>query len=384
MRRLALWALLDRWVERLVLSRGRRDPRSRLIIHSGLAAGWALGLWLSWEFPGAAGVLLLIPLMVTCFFKGLPGLVTLAPATAWHHLVGHAWPDDLLFLCAAAVGVVFSVVTVEKFRQARSREIALEDGLLTARRLQRALEPPRKAEFPFTTVVTWQTVSQELGGDFLCMRAIDSGRTCCLIGDVMGKGVPAALVAAFTVGTFHQVASQAAYPGPRAILDSLNQRLVETFSEQVLFVSMACVELDGARRRWRCCCAGHPPPLLLRRDGSHRVLSGAGILAGLVCSPCLQEVEEDSRPGDRVLLVTDGLVDEEVDDQTVLDVMARWGSQGPESALAGMVEELRRLGPVRTNPDDATAALLCVSDTDAPLRENRSGQARVPRDVNGM
>ena len=284
----------------------------------------------------------------------MAGLLCLVPVLAAHHWMGHSWLEDLLFLPAACLGVMFGVVTAAKYRLARTRELALAESLQVARHFQVALVPARQARWGPFLIGSHQEVSQHLGGDLFCVQPLGEDRWSMLIGDVMGKGVPAALVAAFVIGSFREPAAA----GPRAILERINQLVLRALGEQSLFVTLACVELDLGVGVWRCALAGHPPPMLLRQDGSQVSLSCSGLVAGVTSEPEYEQLEVAARPGDQLFMATDGFLDEEIPESAVLEAVRRGLPAPLDEALAVLVAELKSLRPARSCTDDATAVLI--------------------------
>jgi serine phosphatase RsbU (regulator of sigma subunit) len=142
----------------------------------------------------------------------------------------------------------------------------------------------------------------EVGGDFYDIVPATGGRHLVFLGDVTGKGIAAA---ALTSLVRHSVRTAARFdPGPAAVLSLVNDILVE--QPQLAPVTLVCVLIDGSRMT--VAAAGHPPPLL-RRAGKVVELGPSGILLGAVGEQTFREETVEIRPGDTVLLYTDGVTD---------------------------------------------------------------------------
>lgn len=148
---------------------------------------------------------------------------------------------------------------------------------------------------------------EEVGGDFYDFFAIDCGANLygVLVGDVMGKGKEAAAHTAMLRYTVRAYASEGHRPCD--ILERLNAQvdadpLAPTAS---LFYGV----LDRATGLLTYASGGHEPPLVFRVDGSHEELSSTGPLVGVGCGALYGQQAARIEPGDRLLLMTDGVTE---------------------------------------------------------------------------
>ena len=147
----------------------------------------------------------------------------------------------------------------------------------------------------------------EVGGDFYDVFASEQG-WLVVIGDVVGKG-PAA--AAVTGLARHTIRAAAAYErSPAALLDGLNRALLAEEPGRRM-ASVACVRLDAedGRIRLTLSAAGHPLPLAVGADASVREIGTHGRLLGVDATPRLADDEDVLRPGELLVLYTDGVID---------------------------------------------------------------------------
>ena len=186
-----------------------------------------------------------------------------------------------------------------------------EAQVRVAHTLQASLLPERLPELPgWGGAASYQAGEQgaEVGGDFYDIVPADGGRHLVFLGDVTGKGIAAA---ALTSLVRHSVRTAARFdPSPAAILALVNEILVE--QPRLAPVTLVCVLIDSSRMT--VAAAGHPPPLL-RRAGKVVELGPAGILLGAVGGQTFREETVELRPGDTVLLYTDGVTDTPGDDE---------------------------------------------------------------------
>jgi phosphoserine phosphatase RsbU/P len=184
----------------------------------------------------------------------------------------------------------------------------LDRDLAAAREVQRALLPPLEQHWRGVEIVAAYRPAHQVGGDFFEVVPRARGRLTAVVGDVAGKGVAAALVMARVSGEFRRVARRGLRPG--RMLAAVNRWL----DEQDLcerFVTAGCVSLDLERAVWTVASAGHPAALLFRRNGAMETLAEGGPGLGLGCVERWRcdEREVPARPGDTLLLMTDGLTD---------------------------------------------------------------------------
>jgi serine phosphatase RsbU (regulator of sigma subunit) len=151
----------------------------------------------------------------------------------------------------------------------------------------------------------------EVGGDFYDAWAIDGGYAVA-IGDVEGKGPRAA---AMTALTRHALRLASRYEdAPADVLRVANQAILEQ-ATSVEFCTVAIAFLHPREGGWTMvtACAGHVPPLVLRGDGAVEDGGALGTLLGAIEAPTFVECRVELRPGDAVVLFTDGVTERRLD-----------------------------------------------------------------------
>jgi sigma-B regulation protein RsbU (phosphoserine phosphatase) len=172
--------------------------------------------------------------------------------------------------------------------------------------------------------------AREVGGDFYDVIALDENRIALTIGDVCGKGIPAALFMAVTQTVMRVVLRPGENLG--AEIAAANERLAAG-NEQMMFATMFCGVLDVRSGSLTYCNCGHNAPLVVRRAGGpyERLPAGnppLGIMDTLVCVPRSIELA----PGDLLFLYTDGVTEAE-DPET-----AQFGIERLEKAISEVAE----------------------------------------------
>lgn len=346
------WILLDGWVERAVLGRLPAGEARLLdaLLALAAASGLALGLW----HPPTLTLALLTPVVMASFFKGfrVAGWLLL-PAAAVSATVDPSPLGIATFLGGGGLGILWASVTVGKYRQARLRGEELGRALAMARQVQRGLEPPGSLRWgPLAVAARFETC-EFLGGDFVCLRDLGPGRFGIVVGDVMGHGVQAALAAAFVTGLYGELARSGLGPAP--VLQAINRRFCEFFGPHDCFVTLAALEYDTAGEQWRIALAGQEPPLLARADGTcERLPEVQGLPAGIDPLEEYREIRRPSRPGDHLLLASDGLAPEGLPEGPTLATLRDSREQPVEEALGRLFDLLGR----ERLRDDASGLLI--------------------------
>ncbi|QEC49031.1 SpoIIE family protein phosphatase [Baekduia soli] len=201
--------------------------------------------------------------------------------------------------------------------EAASGEVALraaaERSAMLARTLQQALLPPVAPHVPGLQVGTYYCAAgsgDELIGDFYDVFETRDRRWNAVVGDVCGKGVEAARLTALARHTLRAGAMREARPS--RVLALLDEALQRDDSTDGRFVTALLVALDPAPGDGgfaaTLCSAGHVPALL-RDDRGCRVIDAPGSLLGVLPELVLRDVALDLRPGDVLVLCTDGVTE---------------------------------------------------------------------------
>lgn len=204
--------------------------------------------------------------------------------------------------------------------------------------------------------------SAELGGDFYDFISLN-GNLGIALGDVVGKGVAASLLMASVR------ASLRAYAQDLYNIDEIIRRVNVALSRDTLdneFATLFYGVLDPVSKRLTYCNAGHEAPLLLR-NGKFEKLEAGGMIVGIDGGQPYEKGIVDLKPGDMLLLFTDGLCDAQNFDkqrfgrQRILDAMlAAQESTSAHDALSHVLWEMRRFAGLNERTDDTTLVMIRV------------------------
>lgn len=183
-----------------------------------------------------------------------------------------------------------------------------EEELRRAREIQEMLLPSTLPQMPGAQLSgAWQP-ARAIGGDYFDAIKFDGNRVGICVGDVAGKGITAALLMANLQASFRALATVDATP--RVVCTKLNDFLCANTAAGK-FVTFFYAVLDTERRTLLYENAGHCPGLLLRADGSMESLSGGGAVLGALQHWVYADHEVQLHPGDKLVLVTDGITEAE-------------------------------------------------------------------------
>jgi serine phosphatase RsbU (regulator of sigma subunit) len=179
------------------------------------------------------------------------------------------------------------------------------EELRLASHIQRALLPS-PLHHPRLDLAAEFIPVREIGGDYYDVFALDRGRLAMALGDVMGKGVPAALLAAHLKACLRVQAPADA--GPSEVIARVN-RVFWELTPRGLLATLFLGVFDFETSSLCYVSAGHEPGFLVRADGTVEDLDSGGAVLGLVEKSSYRAGRVSVAPDDLVVLFSDGLTD---------------------------------------------------------------------------
>jgi serine phosphatase RsbU (regulator of sigma subunit) len=217
-----------------------------------------------------------------------------------------AGEEKLLLAIASEGGVAYDRALLHQGRVQRER---LEEELSIGRRIQLSLLPASSPIHPGWEFAAIYRAARQVGGDFYDFIEMPEspGTVNLVIGDVTGKGVPAALLMASTRAVLR--ASSDGEQAPSSVLERTNQQMLRDGSAR-LFVTALYGELDLPSGRFTFASGGHDPPLWVR-GGTRRsqLLTTRSSILGAFEELDLEDRRIDMAPGDLLVLYTDGVTE---------------------------------------------------------------------------
>jgi serine phosphatase RsbU (regulator of sigma subunit) len=264
----------------------------------------------------------------------------------------------------------------------RLRAERMAHELDLARKVQLSLLPRSAPAMPGLDIATLCIPALEAGGDYYDFFQLDGNRLGVVIGDVTGKGMPAAIYMTLAKGILKSITTPDASPGQ--VLSRANRLIYETFSRGS-FISMIYAIVDVHAMRLDYACAGHNP-LLHLRGGDHVVApQPGGIALGLarpeLFDPLIRPATIRLQTDDTLILYTDGF--SEAMDAARQDygeerlVASAIGQRGDATAiLNGIRGDVDRFTGNAPQHDDMTMVVMRVASTGGGNRAIPSGNRR--------
>lgn len=232
-------------------------------------------------------------------------------------------PQDREFLATVAehVAVGIELMSLQEWKLDGERALEIQRRLLPK-------EIPQIAGYQISGA--WQA-ARTVSGDYYDVLKFDEHRVALCIGDVAGKGMPAALLMANLQAAVRLLAS--ASVRPEALCEQLNQLTLTNITDGK-FITFFYGLVDTEAQRLTYVNAGHNAPVMLRRDRTVLRLDEGGAVLGVFPDPMYKQGRVDLLLGDRLLLFTDGVSEAQDSD----------GHQFEEERLIQLLKDNSNLG----------------------------------------
>ncbi len=263
--------------------------------------------------------------------------------------------------------------------QQMRRHEQLDRQLSTGAEIQAQLLPDRPPVIAGVELAARSRPAFEVGGDYLDFiptrpqlsgRRREQGRWALVVGDVMGKGIPAGLLMTLLRGMLRAEVLSGHEPG--RILRDLNAMAQEDLTHSHRFVTLFYSDYDPRTRILRFANAAHNPPLLWRRlTGQVSRLDAAGLLIGLQGDAEFSSQQTQLEPGDVILYYTDGVTEatgfsgERFEERRLCEALQQicHGGGTAQQILEHLFARLDRfVGADRSLEDDASMVILKVDE----------------------
>ncbi|MEA2125249.1 MAG: hypothetical protein QOI80_2031 [Solirubrobacteraceae bacterium] len=219
------------------------------------------------------------------------------------------WAEIAALALLALIGVLLTFASARRLdRLDRQRDAALAEQQSIALQLQTSLLPALRVPAGLDAYAGYVPAqgAMSVGGDWYDLVDMGDGRVALSVGDVAGHG----LAAAATMGKLRSATRSEALrsSSPAQALSGLDRFASYLDGRPLATVVFAVLDLGSGVLRYAL--AGHPPPLLVRADGTTELLEGGrSPLLGVTPVEPRAEAEVTLRPGDTLVVYTDGLVE---------------------------------------------------------------------------
>ncbi len=270
-------------------------------------------------------------------------------------------------------GIIRDITEQKQVEKEHLRLIAIEQELRLAQEIQQSLLPPAQPRWDGPSVVCFSTPAREMGGDLYAYHAfpvLNGQRKYALtVGDVSGKGMPAALLMAVSVASFQAVVGQELTPS--ALLTHLDQAIAPYTKETGQNCALVYAEIIlNSHRSGHICVAnaGCMMPLIRRANGSVMWVEAFGTPLGMNLSADFgyREFDLPISKGDLVILTSDGVVEamtpagEIFGLERLEQTVAAAPSTGAEEMLAHIRAKVARFAGETEPHDDMTIVVMQI------------------------
>jgi sigma-B regulation protein RsbU (phosphoserine phosphatase) len=207
----------------------------------------------------------------------------------------------------------------------------------------------------------------QLGGDYYDFLRFDRNRLGIALGDVSGKGVPAALLTA-NLHALVRARARANPGGLEAMTVEINRQLCRS-TDDATFVSLFFGAYDDRSRSFRYVNAGHNPPILVRTAGSRlrvKRFASEGMVLGIFPDRVYREREVHLDEGDLLVVFSDGVTEtengtgEQFGDTRLVELVVRNRAASPEALVRRISGSLSRFRGGSPRKDDTTLIVARV------------------------
>jgi len=222
-----------------------------------------------------------------------------------HTRRGYFTEDHKRTLTTLAAQIAIAIENARLYEEIARQEQRLERDLALARELQVRLLPQSRPKMNNLEVEAKFVPARAIGGDLYDFVPYSLSRLGIAIGDVSGKGAPAAIYAALVSGILRSHAP--IEPGPAEMLSAINLSLAERRID-AQFVSIIYAVWDDDRRTLLVANSGLPRPIYCH-DGKVEVIEATGLPLGLFDEVDYDEFTFRAKPGDMFVFFSDGILD---------------------------------------------------------------------------
>ncbi|MDQ0253060.1 serine phosphatase RsbU (regulator of sigma subunit) [Evansella vedderi] len=250
---------------------------------------------------------------------------------------------------------------------------ALQREINLARNIQSSLLNGKTPTFDGGEVCGASLPARLIGGDYYDFYPLVNGKIRIVIGDVMGKGIPAAMLMILTRGAFRSAAESTQSPGET--LTAMNQAIYNDLKTLKSFVTLFCADWDPNTSTLTYANAGHNPPLYIngKSNSIEELPKIKGIMVGGLPNQVYKEQSVELNDEDTVFFYTDGIVEaiNKDGEQYKLDRLISTLEQNKEKVVGdierAVMESINKFTAGVPQKDDITMVLLKISKQKADI-----------------
>lgn len=277
------------------------------------------------------------------------------------HMVRPFTAEDLNLL------TVMANIAAIRIEHARLLEVEKHDMLIArdmqqAAEIQKSLLPSRPPQIDGLDVAALSEPCRSVGGDYYDFFMRPGGRQVFLVGDVAGKGMPAALLMTSLQARVQVLLEEKLEMS--ALVTRLNSSILASCPGN-RFITFFICEIDPATGEVTYCNAGHNPPLLIRANGKVQRLEDGGPVLGVLPRYAFSQHKCWMDEGDLLVMFTDGVTeaerigsDEEYGERRLLELVRKNHALPVSEILPALTEDVASFAGSVTSSDDFTVMII--------------------------
>jgi sigma-B regulation protein RsbU (phosphoserine phosphatase) len=282
-----------------------------------------------------------------------------------HTRRGFFTEDHKRTIATLAAQVAIALENARLYEEIARQEKRLERDLSLARELQNRLLPPSAPRLPSLEIAAKFVPARAIGGDLYDFVPYSLDRAAIVIGDVSGKGAPAAIYAALVSGILRSHAP--IEPGPAEMLRAVNFSLGERRID-AQFVSLIYAVWDDLNRTLQVANSGLPRPIFCR-EGKTEIIEATGLPLGLFDEVDYEEFTFEAKPGDLFIFFSDGILDARnragdlFSRKRLEEIVSRDAHLAPACVVDSIFKEVSEYASGVETFDDQTVVALKVKES---------------------
>jgi phosphoserine phosphatase RsbU/P len=239
--------------------------------------------------------------------------------------------------------------------------LSLKGDLEVAREIQLAMLPRGTYSTADIQVFGVTRPANTVGGDFYDVLPLPDGRVILTVGDVAGKGSPAALLMALLLAVLRTLVDERLEPAP--LVERLNAQICR-HSPASRFITLFYAVYAPVTGNLTYVNAGHNPPLIRRRSGRYDRLTATGVALGMFEGSQFSAIETCIEPGDLLALYSDGITEAEnpseqpFEESGLQRVLDRYLAKSPAELASNILADVEDHAKQTRFIDDLTVLLL--------------------------
>jgi serine phosphatase RsbU (regulator of sigma subunit) len=256
----------------------------------------------------------------------------------------HAFTNEDLNLLTVMANIAATRIEHVRLAEVEQAERVLSRELAQAAEIQQGLLPSAAPKVPGLDLAGYNVPCHTVGGDYYDFIPCVDGRVTVLVGDVAGKGMPAALLMSNL-----QARAQILFDDPQnlgAVVARLNRIICQNCPGN-RFITFFVSVVDPANGEMTWCNAGHNPPILIRANGEVEQLQGGGLILGIMPMAPYTHQTAHLNDGDMMIMYSDGVteacqpgLDEEFGEDRLAQLASQLRTEPAEAIMRSLIGTL--------------------------------------------